>query len=342
MIGAGRTLQRRLSLSESYCAKSLQVRHQCNPFSPPRYNDFSVLENHHVSAAFHTMMHQNRYNDFSVLENHHVSAAFHTMMHQKVDPLSSLSETQYQQVRKMMITMILATDTANHFTELSLFKTKVATALGRSGEGGSSGGGGAMGGSSGGGSGGAGKSGINNPNNPGGGSGNRVGSDGRALLNFPQKDSPEDKQILMNILLHASDIGNACRPTATYLKWVSKIMEEFFRQGDLEREKNLPVSMFFDRNNTSIPKCQMGYIDVLVLPLYSVLGQLIPEVGSVCCEYLEVNRKYVSKQAKVTDEEPTDGLLANKKKEGADASGNGIAGAMKRGFGRLFGGGRKE
>ena len=48
------------------------------------------------------------------------------------------------------------------------------------------------------------------------------------------------------------------------------MMEEFFRQGDLEKEKNLPVSMFFGRENTSIPRCQLGFIDVLILPLFTV------------------------------------------------------------------------
>ena len=38
-------------------------------------------------------------------------------------------------------------------------------------------------------------------------------------------------------------------------------MEEFFQQGDLERSKGLPVTKFFDRANTNVPKCQMGFIN---------------------------------------------------------------------------------
>ena len=102
-------------------------------------------------------------------------------------------------------------------------------------------------------------------------------------------------------LHHPTDIGNAARETETYLKWVARTMEEFFRQGDLEREKNLPVSTFFDREATSIPKCQMGYMDVLVLPLFTVLGQLIPEVADVCLENLETNRRYVAKMTRITE-----------------------------------------
>ena len=293
-------------------------------------NSFLVRARHPIAI---------RYNDFSVLENHHVSAAFHTMMHQKVDPLSSLSETQYQQVRKMMITMILATDTANHFTELSLFKTKVATALSRAeAAAAAKGGKGAHGKPADASKAGGGGAGRNNPGGAANNMGNNMGNNNYVPIDFPQKDSPEDKQILMNILLHASDIGNACRPTAIYLKWVSKVMEEFFRQGDLEREKNLPVSMFFDRNNTSIPKCQMGFIDVLVLPLYSVLGQLIPEVANVCNEYLETNRKYVSRQAKVTEDDDVGGGGDEGGTKGRGAAPNGgAAGALAGAFSSMKG-----
>ena len=37
---------------------------------------------------------------------------------------------------------------------------------------------------------------------------------------FPDRGSNEDKQVFLNICLHAADIGKAARPTPVYLKWV--------------------------------------------------------------------------------------------------------------------------
>ena len=66
-----------------------------------------------------------RYNDVAVLENHHVSAAFHLMMTEGGEVFGSLSEREWSGVRKMMILMVLSTDAASHFGDLALFKTKV-------------------------------------------------------------------------------------------------------------------------------------------------------------------------------------------------------------------------
>jgi hypothetical protein len=45
-------------------------------------------------------------------------------------------------------------------------------------------------------------------------------------------------------------------------------MEEFFKQGDLEKSKKLPVSMYCDRMTTNIPKSQAGFLKNICLPLY--------------------------------------------------------------------------
>ena len=47
-------------------------------------------------------------------------------------------------------------------------------------------------------------------------------------------------------------------------------MEEFFRQGDLEKIKGIPVSMYCDRGNTNIGKSQAGFLRNICLPLYEV------------------------------------------------------------------------
>ncbi|CAD7960326.1 unnamed protein product [Amoebophrya sp. A120] len=187
-----------------------------------------------------------RYNDSAILENHHVAAAFYLMLENspEYDIFATLNEKQYAEARKIVIQMVLATDTSAHFAELSSFKTKLAS----------------------------------------------------ARETFPDPRSAEDKQVLLNILLHAADISNSTRKSELYFTHVSRTMEEYFRQGDIERDKNLPVSMFFDRESTSTPKCQLGFIDVVVLPLFTVLGQFLPEVQQTCLENLWLNRTFVQQQ----------------------------------------------
>merc|ERR1712178_255453 len=47
---------------------------------------------------------------------------------------------------------------------------------------------------------------------------------------------------------------------------------------------NFPLTPFFDRSDfeAGIPRCQLGFIDFMVLPLYEAIAQLLPEVHDVC------------------------------------------------------------
>jgi len=205
------------------------------------------LNNNYIIRTKHPM--SIRYNDISVLENHHVSAGFIAMMSVEPDPLGHCTEAQYREIRSMIISMVLSTDMAHHFVELSAFKNKLNT------------------------------------------------------KGFPTSKS-EDKQILLNIMLHSSDISNPTRLLHIYLKWVPRVMEEFFRQGDLEKTNGMQVSMFYDRYNTSIPECQKGFIEVLILPTYCVLGQIIPQIAEKLLPTLDTNLKYFAAQGERGDTSP--------------------------------------
>lgn len=47
------------------------------------------------------------------------------------------------------------------------------------------------------------------------------------------------------------DVSNPSKKMVLYEKWTERILQEFFRQGDLEKTNNLPVSPFFDRSNVN-------------------------------------------------------------------------------------------
>lgn len=44
------------------------------------------------------------------------------------------------------------------------------------------------------------------------------------------RDSPADRQMLVNNILHCSDIGNPCLPVHMSQEWAKAIQQEFYQQ----------------------------------------------------------------------------------------------------------------
>lgn len=91
--------------------------------------------------------------------------------------------------------------------------------------------------------------------------------------NFLDKDTldmrkSEDRHFILQISLKCADISNPCRPWDVSKKWSHKVCEEFYRQGDYERQLNLPVTSLCDRFSTSVPKIQVGFFKFVVTPLF--------------------------------------------------------------------------
>lgn len=78
----------------------------------------------------------------------------------------------------------------------------------------------------------------------------------------------EHRHFILQISLKCADISNPCRPWDVSKKWSQKVCEEFFRQGDYERQLNLPVTSLCDRYSTSVPKIQVGFFKFVVTPLF--------------------------------------------------------------------------
>ncbi len=78
----------------------------------------------------------------------------------------------------------------------------------------------------------------------------------------------EHRHFVLQIALKSADISNPCRPWDVSKKWSQKVCEEFFRQGDYERQLNLPVTSLCDRYSTSVPKIQVGFFKFVVTPLF--------------------------------------------------------------------------
>ncbi|XP_072450495.1 3',5'-cyclic-AMP phosphodiesterase 4C-like isoform X3 [Chiloscyllium punctatum] len=67
------------------------------------------------------------YNDTSVLENHHLAVGFKLLQKENCNIFKNLSKKQLQNLRKMTIDMVLATDMTKHMNLLADLKTMVET-----------------------------------------------------------------------------------------------------------------------------------------------------------------------------------------------------------------------
>lgn len=88
-------------------------------------------------------------------------------------------------------------------------------------------------------------------------------------------EAPECKLDFLKLLIKASDIGHAAKNTDLHSTWTNLICEEFFHQGDIEKESGKPVSMYCDRETTIIPKSQIGFLKNIALPLYETLNSFL-------------------------------------------------------------------
>ena len=83
--------------------------------------------------------------------------------------------------------------------------------------------------------------------------------------------------MLLEFAVHAADISTQTREFDTAIEWTQLLYEEFFNQGDLESYQGLPISFLCDRSTIRIPEGQPGFINFILLPLFSVVSNMMPE-----------------------------------------------------------------
>lgn len=98
-------------------------------------------------------------------------------------------------------------------------------------------------------------------------------------------------QVLQN-MIHCADLSNPTKPLDIYMKWTDRIMEEFWRQGDKERELRLEISPMCDRHVPSVEKHQVGFIEFIVHPLWETWADLVYPDACAILETLEQNRDW--------------------------------------------------
>lgn len=88
-------------------------------------------------------------------------------------------------------------------------------------------------------------------------------------------DPVVEKTKALSLVLHCCDISHPAKQWDLHHKWTMLLLEEFFRQGDLERELGLPFSPLCDRNNTLVAESQIGFIEFIVEPSMAVCSDML-------------------------------------------------------------------
>ncbi|KAM8867382.1 dual specificity calcium/calmodulin-dependent 3',5'-cyclic nucleotide phosphodiesterase 1B-like [Synchiropus picturatus] len=100
----------------------------------------------------------------------------------------------------------------------------------------------------------------------------------KAMKSCLQQQERIEKSKALSLLLHTADISHPSKPWTLHSRWTRALMEEFFRQGDREAELGLPFSPLCDRNSTLVAESQIGFIDCIVYPTFSLLTDMAEKI----------------------------------------------------------------
>ncbi|XP_051557651.1 dual specificity calcium/calmodulin-dependent 3',5'-cyclic nucleotide phosphodiesterase 1A-like [Myxocyprinus asiaticus] len=180
------------------------------------YEHTGTTNNFHIQTRSDTAI---LYNDRSVLESHHVSAAYRLLQDDdEMNILYNLSKDDWRELRALVVEMVLATDMSCHFQQV------------------------------------------------------------KAMKNFLQQPEGIDKPKALSLLLHTADISHPAKHWDLHHRWTTSLLEEFFRQGDKEAELGLPFSPLCDRKSTMVAQSQIGFIDFIVVPTFTVLTDMTEKI----------------------------------------------------------------
>uniref|UniRef100_A0A1I8H4S6 Phosphodiesterase n=1 Tax=Macrostomum lignano TaxID=282301 RepID=A0A1I8H4S6_9PLAT len=107
-------------------------------------------------------------------------------------------------------------------------------------------------------------------------------------------DNYSEKMQIMQNMVHCADLSNPAKPLPLSTQWVTRVMEEFFNQGDREKALGLPVSPMCCRETANIEKSQVSFIDFIVHPLWEAWTELVHPDAEHILSTLEQNRDHYS------------------------------------------------
>ncbi|KAF9807615.1 hypothetical protein SFRURICE_008828 [Spodoptera frugiperda] len=85
-------------------------------------------------------------------------------------------------------------------------------------------------------------------------------------------------EMLCGMMMTACDVSAIAKPWEVQHKVAKLVADEFFDQGDLEKLQlnQQPIAMMDREKKDELPQMQVGFIDMICLPLYKVLSDTFP------------------------------------------------------------------
>ncbi|KAM4551423.1 3',5'-cyclic-AMP phosphodiesterase 4B-like isoform 1-T3 [Odontesthes bonariensis] len=115
----------------------------------------------------------------------------------------------------------------------------------------------------------------------------KVTSSGVLLL-----DDYRDRMQVLRNMVHCADLSNPTKPLDLYRQWTDRIMDEFFYQGEKEKERGIEISPMCDKQTASVERTQVGFIDYIVHPLWETWADLVHPDAQDILDTLEDNRNW--------------------------------------------------
>ena len=69
----------------------------------------------------------------------------------------------------------------------------------------------------------------------------------------------------LNYITHLADLSHNYKKFEISVKWVELLTNEFWNQGDKEKELGLSVSFLCDRNDINVPRSQVDFINTFLI-----------------------------------------------------------------------------
>ena len=76
--------------------------------------------------------------------------------------------------------------------------------------------------------------------------------------------------------MHSSDFVTFTRKFDTLHDWTYLLFEEFFAQGDVEKENGKEISFLCDRITTNVASQQPGFASFIVMPTWKIVTTILP------------------------------------------------------------------
>lgn len=112
------------------------------------------------------------------------------------------------------------------------------------------------------------------------------------------KQNKNHREILLDSIIHSSDLSNPVLPNAIATKWANAVFKEFNKQSAIEKKENLPLTPFMISTDLlAQAKLNLDFIDYIVGPLWNSLKDLLgnSDLMKHFLENLTNNREYWNK-----------------------------------------------